>query len=437
MDGDMQITPAGDGPTLAHIAQRVIGQPLLLHPAKADVIVQVLGGRIGIANTGKLPPEADSFTGSYRRQDRDRGLSRISDGVAVISIVGSLVNRGAWIGAYSGLVSYEGIAAQVRDAVADDEVHSIILDIDSPGGEALGAFALADVIRDARTTKRVVAVVNDMAASAGYAIASAADEVVVSNSSVVGSIGVIMLRMDRTEQFANEGIKTYVFSAGKYKTDGHPLTEMSEAEALRFGTEIQQFYDLFVGSVVAGRGGRITEEQVRKTEAGIYIGKTSIEAGLADRVGSFSSVLRELQEARGADFNPNGGSEMSTKTTGPDAAAQGNTMTHSQADVDAARTEGRAEGAAQERARCKGIQTCDEAEGREAQARAIAFETDMTVEQAQAFLTASPKAEASGYKTIEQRAKGEAEMGADASEGTTPEANIDAAWGAAVKRAAH
>lgn len=437
MDSETQIVPAGEGPTLAHIAQRVIGQPLLLHPAKADVIVQVLGGRIGVTGGGNLPPMADSFTGSYRRETRQSGLSRASGGVAVITIVGSLVNRGAWIGAYSGLVSYEGIAAQVRDAVADDEVHSIILDIDSPGGEALGAFALADVIREARATKRVVAVVNDMAASAGYAIASAADEVVVSNSSVVGSIGVIMLRLDRTEQFAKEGIKTYVFSAGKFKADGHPLTEMDKAEAARFGTEIQQFYDLFVASVVAGRGGKVTEEQVRETEAGIFIGKSSIEAGLADRVGSFSTVLRELQEAQRAGFNSKGGPEMATQTTSPDATVQGSTMTHTQTDVDAARTAGRAEGAAQERARCRGIQTCAEAEGRPDVARSIAFETDLTVEQAQAVMAATPKAEASGYKTIEQRANGAAEMGASADEGTTPAAAVDAAWGAAIKRAAH
>src|SRR6056297_1501084 len=91
------IKRAAAGPSLAQIAGRVLNRPLLLHPDKADLILHVLQGRIGIEPMSALDPQANRFVGSYRRENGSVGSMRVEHGVAILPIVGSLVNRGAWI----------------------------------------------------------------------------------------------------------------------------------------------------------------------------------------------------------------------------------------------------------------------------------------------------------------------------------------------------
>jgi ClpP class serine protease len=150
---------------LHHLADRLLNTPLLIHPAKAEVLLAVLAGRIGVDSDLSLGAEIEAtrFVGSARRDSGRSALTRAVDGVAIVPVLDTLVNRGAWLDSRLGLTSYEGIGAQIRDAAADPEVHAILLDVSSPGGEAAGVSGAADL-----QTKPVVAFVNDMAASAAY-----------------------------------------------------------------------------------------------------------------------------------------------------------------------------------------------------------------------------------------------------------------------------
>ena len=141
-------------------------------------------------------------TGYDRQTGARLPYVRTDNGAALITVTGSLVNRGAWIGANSGLTSYEGIAAQIRAAMADPKVTSLVLDPDTGGGEATGAFELADLMAQANANKPVTGFVNGMAASAGYMIASGAGRIVSVPSGLTGSIGVMMLHVDRSRQLA-------------------------------------------------------------------------------------------------------------------------------------------------------------------------------------------------------------------------------------------
>lgn len=199
---------------LFHIADRVLNRPLMILPDKLAIIASVLDGRIGIDGAGfiaersvspdlrKPSREASQFVGEYAADPKDsrsrKPYRTTQEGVAVIPILGSLVNRGGWIGSYSGMTSYEGLKHQITAAARDGDVKSIILDMDTPGGEAVGAFEVADVVRAAAATKAVYAVVNGMAASAGYAIASAATRIITTSSGISGSIGVVMLHTDHS-----------------------------------------------------------------------------------------------------------------------------------------------------------------------------------------------------------------------------------------------
>lgn len=294
--------------TLIHVADRVLNRPLLITRDKAQVILSVLAGRIGVTS-----PEASRFEGDSVERDADGNVKttrdrwgdsvvkrkpyNVSNGVGIITITGSLVNRGAWVGASSGLTSYEGIGHQFKTAAADDDIHSVIIDMHTPGGEAVGAFEAAALARQLSAKKRTVALVNGMAASAGYAIASAANEIVTTETGVSGSIGVVLLHADFSRQLDREGITPSLIHAGAHKVDGNPFEPLSEDVRADLQAEVNAFYESFLQTVSKGRGARLSIDAARKTEARTMIGEEAVKAGLADRVGTFETVLADLTRA--------------------------------------------------------------------------------------------------------------------------------------------
>ena len=417
---------------LLHIADRVLNRPLLIHPVKAEVILHVLEGRLPLdgAPLAPLSPDANRFLGSNARQDGSWRLNKAATGVAVIPVIGSLVNRGSWIGANSsGLTSYEGLSAQLSDAAADPEVRAVVLDIDSPGGEATGMFALASQVRALSAVKPVTAFVNDMAASAAYGIASAADEIVVSPTSVVGSIGVVLTHFDRSAQLEKAGVKPTLIYAGRHKVDGNPFGPLSDAVQADLQAEVMRYYEQFVALVAAGRS-NLTEESIRATEARTYIGRDAIDRGLADRIATLEDVMNGLtSQPQGASTHAKGKlMSKSHEALAPQAENAGITAEAHAAAVAAAR----AEGAAAERSRIAAIIRSDAADGRTAQAIAMALDTDIAAEAAAKVLSVTPKAAVT--PTIAQRAAGEAEFGGDDNAAVSKEAALDRMWSKSVDK---
>lgn len=371
---------------LHHLADRLLNTPLLIHLAKAEILLAVLAGRLGVDGDLRIGPDIEStrFVGSARRDSGRSALTRAVDGVAIVPVLDTLVNRGAWLDSRSGLTSYEGIGAQIRDAAADAEVHAILLDVSSPGGEAAGMSGVADLIRSVRQTKPVLAFVNDMAASAAYGIASAADEIVVSPTSILGSIGVLMIHADRSGELAAQGIRPTLIFAGSHKVDGNPFEPLSDAVRADLQASVDAHYDQFVGLVAAGRGDRLTTDGARATEARTFIGSDAVARGLADRMATFDEVLAGLsrrQPARRATHT--GETRMSTSENAPAAESTGISIAERDAAVTAARAE--------ERARIRGIVSSGAAEGRMPQALVLATETGLSVAEAERLLAASPK----------------------------------------------
>jgi signal peptide peptidase SppA len=401
---------------LAHVADRIIGRPLMILPAKLELIVSVLGERIGAAidNPTGLDPRLAEAIGANRfvgepggptdNRGRRRMMYRQDGGVAILDVMGSLVNRGAWLGASSGMTSYEGLAAQLDAAVSDPSVRAILLDIDSPGGEATGAFAFYEALRAARERKAIVAQVNDTAASAAYGIAAQADHVVISPSSIVGSIGVVMMHMDRSKALEKQGNKPTLIYAGAHKVDGNSFEPLSASVRDTLQREVDSFYDRFVEGVAAGRS-MLSERAIRATEAQTYIGATAIEIGLADRIGSFTETLARLASR---SITGTGGRSMTNRI-----GANDDPRVYSQAEHDAAIIAARAAERADLEAthtsavalataaarketldRVRAIVNCAEAKGREAAALTMALESDIPVEGAAKLLNSIPIVEA-------------------------------------------
>lgn len=331
-------------PLLLHIADRVLATPLLLSPEKAGVILSVLGGRIGLDEAALSRFEGNAYVEDEPGRFRGRPYNVTADGIAIVTITGSLVSRGAWIGADSGLTSYEGIQHQLKTAKADAKVRAVILDMHTPGGQAIGCFETAAMVRDLAATKRTIAVVNGVAASGGYAIASGANEIVTTEIGVSGSIGVLYIHADLSSKMEKEGVKATIFQAGAHKADGNPFQPLSDEVGAQMQREVNQLYEVFLKTVAAGRGARLTVEAARATEARAPMGEEAVAMGLADRIGTFESVLAELQQS--APRAPASGRSTSTKgktmetTQGVPAADAGISQADHQAAVTAAEKRG-------------------------------------------------------------------------------------------------
>ncbi|XOK12634.1 S49 family peptidase [Agrobacterium tumefaciens] len=436
------------------LADRILNRPLLIHPDKAATIMHVLDGRISLGSfdDDDRKPEASRFVGTTARGDgTGRRFTRAAGKTAIITVDGSLVNRGAWIGASSGLTSYEGIAAQLDEIAVEAKagrLENLVIDMNSYGGEATGMAAVAAKIRNLRKSMHVVAVVNDVAASAGYGIVSSADEIVISPTSLVGSIGVVMMHLDRSAEMNAKGIRPTLIHAGAKKVDGNPFGPLPENVRADMQKDVLAFYDQFLETVEAGRGkARLSAKKARETEADVFIGKEAIAAGLADRMASLDEVLAELSRpARAAGKPPSSRSMKMEREDLPSATAGMHTTTALNAAVSKAeadgktvgiiegKKEGHAEGVKAERERIGSILNSEEGKARPNAALTLALAADSpSAETAKGLLASLPAENVSaaggaaqpGAKTppISQRADEQREVGATGKpEGASPEA---------------
>ena len=396
---------------LARIAELVINQPLMILPEKLAIIAHVLEGRINIDASGLVPttadaievpkPEGSRYVGDFAQNDPSnpragrKPYRTTQEGVAIVPVHGSLVNRGGFLDAMSGITSYEKLKFQIAAAAQDADVKSILLDIDSPGGEAVGAFEAADAVRAASKIKPVTALANGLCCSAAYAIATGATKIVTSRSSLSGSIGTVMLHLDRSKQLADQGIKPTLFTAGKRKADGNPFFELSDEVKGELRSYILRVNSLFVNTVAAHRP-NLTTEAILAMEAGVFIGPEAVEQGLVDEVGSFETVLSELSGRPAIRSKPARKISMSSEDTFTRAqldTAVATARTETNAAALTARTAAVAEatkaGAAAERERVKAITTLPEAAGRESQALTMATGTSLSADEAKAILASS------------------------------------------------
>ena len=285
---------------LSRLASKVINTPLMILPDKLDVILGVIGERIGVE-------DVELATFGYEATERKE--EHIPKTISVVKVHGSLVNRTHGLNAMSGLQSYDDIRNEFRAALAAN-TDAILLDIDSPGGEASGVMDLSDEIYEARGEKPIYASANESAFSAAYAIASAADKIFLSRTGHVGSIGVIAVHRDQSEADAKAGMKYTTIYKGDRKTDLSPHGPLSDEAKMMLEEEVADHYELFTKTVARNRGLKVAE--VIATQAGMFMGEKAIQRGLADEVVSFSEVPGRILEDLTANSNKED-VEMSTK----------------------------------------------------------------------------------------------------------------------------
>jgi signal peptide peptidase SppA len=291
-----------------HLAVRLFGAPLAIHAGKLDAIIAGVGSRFGLA----VPAGAMIDEETTRR---DAPPYRMAvDGVAVVPIVGSLVQRAGAMDAVSGLMSYTDVAASFERALADPAVRAIVLEIDSHGGEVAGLFGLADRIEAGRARKPIVASVNEAAFSAAYAIASATDAVILPPTAGVGSIGVVAVHIDQSAADAEDGLDYSFIYAGARKIDGNPHQPLTDAAMATLQAEIDRVHGIFAAAVARRRN--LPVDAVLATEAGLYFGADAVARGLADRIGTLADAIAEAAARAARAPSLRGGLPRATGRTG-------------------------------------------------------------------------------------------------------------------------
>lgn len=226
-----------------------------------------------------------------RPLDNTRTVS-MRDGVAVIPITGPIFRYANLFTEISGATSTSVLATDIQTALDNPYVRGIVLDIDSPGGEATGINELANLIRAGRSVKPIKAYAGGLMASAAYWLGSAADEVIVDETAMLGSIGVVMSYLDTTERDAKAGVRRVeiVSSASPDKR----LDPATEDGRNKVQSVVDGLADLFV-SAVAGNRNTTTEKVLSDFgRGGVHIGRAAVQAGMADRIGSLETVIAEL-----------------------------------------------------------------------------------------------------------------------------------------------
>lgn len=273
---------------LTHLSHRIFNTPLAITAEKAEIIIAALGGRFGISHN------FEARVATTLRDNDSVGYS-VEHGVAIIGVSGTLVHKNGNVKAESGLCGYDGIRHNFVAAMNDPKVKAICFDVDSPGGEVSGCFDLCDMIYRARGEKPMMSILSEMACSAAYAIASAADTVTVPETGVTGSVGVVACHADYSKRLDNEGVKVTMIHYGAKKIDGAEAFPLSDSALSRLQESVDAMGEMFVKRVARNRGMSI--KTVRDTQAGVYLGKDGVDIGFADEVLAPEHAFEALVES--------------------------------------------------------------------------------------------------------------------------------------------
>lgn len=224
--------------------------------------------------------------------------TRRGGAVARIPITGPIEPKATLWSLFFGGTGLDLLQAEFDAAMADAEVKAIVFDVDSPGGSVYGVPEMARHIRAARGTKPLVAVANAEAASAAYYLASQADEVWVTPSGQVGSIGVVYVHTDMTGLAEKQGVSFRIFRSEERKADVNPFEPLSDEAAADIQTKVGSYHQMFVRDVARGRG--VSTDTVRSNygQGRMLLAADAQKAGLVDQVGTIEEAVARAASGR-------------------------------------------------------------------------------------------------------------------------------------------
>jgi signal peptide peptidase SppA len=269
-------------------------------PAMLEIVAAVLASRV----TGRHATDPGLKAALTNR----RRLAQPGAGgaVAVIPVYGLIVPRASVFADVSGLISYEALTAQVREAVKTDSVTSIVLDVDSPGGSVAGATEFAQELLRARKKKPITAVAHYSMCSSAYWLGACATEVVAAPSAKVGSIGVFAIHDDLSKALEQEGISRTYITAGKYKADDNESKPLNADALARWQRAVNEATATFHADVSRGRGVPLQRVRTSFGQGATLSAADALKAGMVDRIATLDETVRRLAQREQAARVPDG-----------------------------------------------------------------------------------------------------------------------------------
>ena len=231
-----------------------------------------------------------------REARRQTATSVSGGGIAVLPLYGVITQRGNMIEDVSGpgSVSTQKFAAALRQALADESVSQILIDIDSPGGSVYGVAELADEIVAARAQKPIIAIANSLAASAAYWIGCSASEFYVTPGGEVGSIGVWQAHFDYSQALAAEGVTPTLISAGTYKVEGNPYAPLDPEAQAFMQSRVDDYFLAFSKAVAKGRGVPIAQVRNGMGQGRVLGADAALEQNMVDGIVTLDEAIRKM-----------------------------------------------------------------------------------------------------------------------------------------------
>jgi signal peptide peptidase SppA len=193
-------------------------------------------------------------------------------------------------------IDFSGQQEIIKKAFSFKKSENIAISINSPGGSPVQSHLIHDYIRQLakKNKKKVIVFAEDVAASGGYLIACAGDEIYANSSSIVGSIGVISASFGFQDAIKKIGVQRRVYTAGKNKSTLDPFKEEKEEDIERIKKLQLELHSDFIEVVKKSRGSKLKDTEKNNTFTGeFWSGTTSMKLGLIDGIGNAEQILRE------------------------------------------------------------------------------------------------------------------------------------------------
>jgi signal peptide peptidase SppA len=271
-------------PELAHV---IGGSRWLMEPKAFRAMVR----------RAELAPAVTAHAAMTAYMERPVELCTVGD-VAVIHMSGPITYRRSWFSGYFGSATIEDMQTQFRMALRDESIKTILFRCDTPGGVADMVPEFADEIFASRGHKPILAVADPMICSAGIWLAGQADQLYISTSSEVGSIGVFILHVEVSKMLENDGVKVTFVKYGAHKAEGNPYEPLTDDARASFQETVDDLGAQFDGAMARGRGvsRKVVMDQFGQGQ--VFQGRKIIAAGLADKTGTFGQLLARLTRGK-------------------------------------------------------------------------------------------------------------------------------------------
>jgi signal peptide peptidase SppA len=266
--------------TYDHLLAFAVSSPWALEPEMLAVVTSILSRRIA-------GEEADIVALVPKKREGPA----VTNGVAVLPMHGVFAPRANMLSNVSGGMTFEQATQDLREAVASNNVGTVVLDWDSPGGNVQGATEFAREMLKARAVKPVISQANHRMCSAAYWTGSCATEVVASPSSVVGALGVYTIHDDLSGALAQLGVKRSYLAKGRLKVDGNETEPLSDETKARWLDELDKPYGRMLKDVAAGRGVPIAAVRAGYGEGRAVQAEDALALGMIDRIGTLDDTI--------------------------------------------------------------------------------------------------------------------------------------------------